>query len=103
MVSISSLGKFGKGDAVSADMQTRCSDWSIRDAEVVRVSADVAMLPYRYDCKILTQPDGKLRETRKDYRVVYAWAYRNGGWVIVFSHDDHGGLAKKPERIDVGG
>jgi RNA polymerase sigma factor (sigma-70 family) len=93
MVSISVVGKYGKADAALADQRTRTTDWTVRDAEIVRVSPDVAMLSYVYDCKVLS-PDGKVLETRKDYRVVYTWAYRNGGWVIVFGHDDHGRLAK---------
>jgi RNA polymerase sigma factor (sigma-70 family) len=93
LVSISILGKYGKADAAASDKLTRCSDWTIHDPEVVRVSPDVAMLTYRYDCKIVTQ-EGQLLETRKDYRVVYTWAFRNGGWVIVFCHDDHGRQTK---------
>jgi RNA polymerase sigma factor (sigma-70 family) len=89
LVSISPLGKYGKADAAEADKRLRCGDWSIRDAEVARVSKDVAVLCYVYGCKILSA-DGKLLETRKDYRVTYVWANRKGGWVIVFCHDDHG-------------
>jgi hypothetical protein len=34
--------------------------------------------------------------------MVYTWAYRNGGWVIVFSHDDHGRKAGGIRSIDFG-
>jgi RNA polymerase sigma factor (sigma-70 family) len=98
LVSISIRGKYGKADAAAADKRRRTTDWTIRDAEVVRVSPDVAMLTYRYDCKIVTA-EGKVLETRKDHRIVYTWAHRNGGWVIVFSHDDHGPKAKD---VDLG-
>jgi RNA polymerase sigma factor (sigma-70 family) len=89
MVSISILGKYGKADAAASDQRLRTTDWSIRDPEVVRVSGDVAMLSYIYDCKIVDL-DGNVLETRKDYRAVYTWANRNGGWLIVFVFDDHG-------------
>ncbi len=94
LVSISLLGKYGKADAAEADKRLRCGDWSVRDAEVARVSKDVAVLCYVYGCKILSA-DGKLLETRKDYRVTYVWANRKGGWVIVFCHDDHGRQPKE--------
>lgn len=104
LVSISILGKCGKADAAAADQRLRTIDWTIRDAEVVRVSKDVAMLTYLYDCKIV-DADGKLLETRKDYRVVYTWANRNGGWLMVFCHDDHGrkanDLANAPWQMNV--
>jgi hypothetical protein len=89
LVSVSILGKYGKADAIEAGKRVRTVDWTIRDADVVRVSKEAAVLTYRYDCKILSQ-DGRHLETRKDYRVVYVWALRSGGWVLVFSHDDHG-------------
>lgn len=98
LVSISILGKYGKADAAAGDQLRRTTDWTIRDPEVVRVSPDVAMLTYRYDCKIVNG-DGKILETRKDYRIVYTWAHRNGGWLMVFSHDDHG---RKLNDVDMG-
>ncbi len=98
MVSISILGKYGKADAALADQRLRTTDWTIHDPEVVRVSRDVAMLAYRYDCKIV-DPEGKVLETRKDYRVVYTWANRNGGWLIVFVYDDHGRQARAQPGI----
>jgi RNA polymerase sigma factor (sigma-70 family) len=88
MVSVSVLGKYGKADCVAADKRVRCTDWTISDAEVVPTSKDTAVLCYRYSCKVTT--DGKSTETRKDYRVTYVWANRNGGWVLVFCFDDHG-------------
>jgi RNA polymerase sigma factor (sigma-70 family) len=100
LVSISVLGKYGKADAALSDQRLRTVDWTIHDPEVVSVSPDVAMLSYRYDCKI-TSADGKVLETRKDYRVVYTWAHRNGGWVLVFSYDDHGRLPKESPFVDV--
>jgi ketosteroid isomerase-like protein len=89
MVSISILGKYGKADNVAADKRVRCTDWTISEAEVVPTSKDTAVLHYRYSCKVAAN-DGTV-ETRKDYRATYVWANRNGGWVIVFCFDDHGG------------
>jgi hypothetical protein len=97
MVSLSVLGKYGKADSVEADKRYRCSDWTIRDAEVVRVSKDVAVLSYVYSCKILSST-GQLLGTRKDHHVMYVWANRRGGWVIVFCHDDHGGKSNPTVR-----
>lgn len=101
LVSISVLGKYGKADAGLADQRLRNVDWKIYDPEVVRISPDAAVLTYRYDSKLVTN-DGKLLETRKDYRVVYTWAHRNGGWVMVFCYDDHGRKGQEPPVLEGG-
>jgi RNA polymerase sigma factor (sigma-70 family) len=88
MASISPVGKYDRADNIAGDKRFRCTDWTVSDAEVVPTSKDTAVLHYRYTCKV-TDADGTV-ETRKDYRVTYVWANRNGGWVIVFCVDDHG-------------
>jgi RNA polymerase sigma factor (sigma-70 family) len=98
-VSISVVGKYGKSDAVTACKQHRLSDWKIADPQVIRVSKDIAVLTHRYDCKVLSAA-GQLLETRTDCRVTFVWANRDGGWVIVFCHDDHGSKAKNFWLLD---
>jgi RNA polymerase sigma factor (sigma-70 family) len=88
-VSVSILGKYDKTSNLAACKRYRLADWAIHDPEVIHVSKDTAVVTYRYDCKVLSA-DRELLETRKDYRVVFVWANRDGGWVMVFGYDDHG-------------
>src|SRR5262249_926949 len=88
-VSVSVLGKYGKADNLTSCQRHRLSDWTVNDPLVVRTSKDTAVLTYLYDCKVLSA-DGTLLETRTSYRVTAVWANRDGGWVMVFAHDDHG-------------
>jgi RNA polymerase sigma factor (sigma-70 family) len=90
LVTISILGKYGREENIEASKHVRWApDWKVEDVEVVRTGKDTAVLCYRYSCKITTN-DGTVLEARKDYRIVYVWANRNGGWQIVFCFDDHG-------------
>jgi RNA polymerase sigma factor (sigma-70 family) len=94
MVSVSVRGTYGKADNVEADKHVRLADWKIDDAKVVPVSKDVAVLTYRYSCKLRSVGGQfQMEETRKDCRVTYVWANRDGGWVIVYCFDDHGDSA----------
>ena len=89
-VSISVLGKYGKRNAVEACSRHRLGDVTIHDPQVVRICQNNAVVTYAYDCKILSA-SGEYLETRKDCRVTFVWEQRGGGWVMVFSHDNHGG------------
>jgi RNA polymerase sigma factor (sigma-70 family) len=100
-VSISIHGKFGKSDAVASCHRYRLKDWKIADPTVVRVNKDSAVLTYLYDCKVMTA-DGELDETREGYRVTYVWTLRDGGWVVVFCHDDHGRKAPSTASKNAG-
>src|SRR5262249_51422350 len=64
----------------------RFTELKTRDVEVRRVSNDVAILTYIYDCKELS-PSGEHVLTQRDHWATVVWALRNGGWVIVFSQE----------------
>jgi len=88
-VSISVLGRYGKGDAVAACARYRLGNVAIHDPQVIRIGQNNAVVTYAYDCKILSA-SGELLETRKGCRVTFVWEQRGGGWLIVFCHDNHG-------------
>ncbi len=85
---VSVAGESDRAAAIESVKDRRVADWRIRDVAVVRLSKDAAVLTYIYSCKVLS-PQGRVVETRQDHRVSFAWAQRNGGWVLVYSHDEH--------------
>jgi hypothetical protein len=95
---VGTVGKSRHADNVEAVKHYRPADWKIRDIDVVRVSQDAAVLTYVYDCKVLS-PDGRLVQTRRNHRVTLVWGQRNGGWVLVYAHDEHG---RQPAGFDAG-
>jgi RNA polymerase sigma factor (sigma-70 family) len=99
-VSISVLGRFGKSDFVTACPRLRLADARFTDPLVIRVSKDAAILTYLYSCKILSAADGRLIETREDCRLTFAWANRNGGWVIVYCQHNHSLQARGAVHLD---
>jgi RNA polymerase sigma factor (sigma-70 family) len=84
--SVYTSDKAANADAVKTH---RPAEWHKRNASVVRVSKDTAVLTYIYSCKVLS-PDGRLLQSRQNHRVSLVWAQRNGGWVLVYCHDEHG-------------
>ena len=95
-VSISSLGRYGKTDAVEACSRYRLGDVAIlHDPQVIRIGPNNAVVTYEYDCKILSA-SGELVEARKGCRVTFVWEQRGGGWVIVFCHDNDGRGTRGP-------
>jgi RNA polymerase sigma factor (sigma-70 family) len=89
LLGVSIAGKSGREANIESVKNLRVADWKIRDVDVVRVSNDAAVLTYIYSCKVLS-PDGRLVQTRRDHRATYIWAQRDGGWVLVFCHDEYG-------------
>src|SRR6202011_1665163 len=95
---VENVSKSDKGANVGTVKTHRPADWKIRDVDVVRVSNDTAVLTYIYSCKVLS-PDGRLLQTRRDHGVTLVWAQRQGGWLLVYCHDQHGrtgGFASAP-------
>jgi hypothetical protein len=86
LLTVSSYGRNGKAASVEAAKHLRVAGWALRDAEVRRVSQDVAVLTYVYDCKVFSQA-GELLQTRRNHRASEVWALRKGGWVIVFCQE----------------
>jgi RNA polymerase sigma factor (sigma-70 family) len=86
---VGTVGKSRRAANVEAVKTHRPADWKIRDVDFVRVSKDSAALTYIYDCKVLA-PDGRLLQTRRHHRLTSVWGQRNGGWVLVYCHDEHG-------------
>jgi RNA polymerase sigma factor (sigma-70 family) len=86
---VGTVGKSRRPANVEAVKTHRPAGWKIRDVDFVRVSKDSAVLTYIYDCKVLS-PDGRLLQTRRNHRLTSVWGQRNGGWVLVFCHDEHG-------------
>jgi RNA polymerase sigma factor (sigma-70 family) len=89
LLGVSIAGKSGRAANIEAVKNLRVADWKIRDIDVVRVSPDAAVLTYIYSCKVLS-PDGRLVQMRREHRATYVWTQRNGGWVLVFCHDEYG-------------
>jgi RNA polymerase sigma factor (sigma-70 family) len=77
-------GRFNKHANVEAVKRRRYSDWTIRDTEFKRISDDVAILTYSYDCKVT---EGVVVQHYRSHRASFTWAQRDGVWVLVFSQD----------------
>ena len=86
LVTVSGVGRYDKAALLEASKRLHGADWTRRDVEVIRVSADVAIVTYVYDCTVL-RDDGTVVQTPKDRRLSMTWAKRKGGWVMVFSHE----------------
>jgi RNA polymerase sigma factor (sigma-70 family) len=84
-VGFSSLyGRDDKRTVVAATKRRRYSDRVIRDVEFLRVSKDVAILSYVYDCRVR---EGPVTQHYRNHRASMTWAQRDGAWVVVFSQD----------------
>ncbi len=83
LVTVSGVGRYDKAALLDASSNRHPVDWTRRDVEVIAVSRDVAIITYRYDCKIVLS-DGTPLQDYRDRRVSMTWAKRKGGWVVVF-------------------
>jgi RNA polymerase sigma factor (sigma-70 family) len=86
LITVSAVGRYDKASLLAAAKNTHAVDWTKRDVEVSRVSGDVAIVTYLYDCKIFLR-DGTLFQNCRGRRLSMTWVYRKGGWVVVFSHE----------------
>jgi RNA polymerase sigma factor (sigma-70 family) len=86
LITVSGVGRYDKASLLEASKHRRPADWTKRNVEVGRVSNDVAVLTYVYDCKVLLT-DGTLLQNRRDRRFSMVWAKRKGDWVVVFAQE----------------
>jgi RNA polymerase sigma factor (sigma-70 family) len=86
LITVSGVGRYDKPSLLEAARDRHAVDWSKRDKEVSRISRDVAVVTYLYDCKIVRW-DGTVLQNRRDRRLSMTWANRKGRWVVVFSHE----------------
>jgi RNA polymerase sigma factor (sigma-70 family) len=86
LITVSGVGRYDKASLLAASSNRHAADWAKRDVEVSLVSKEVAIITYVYDCKVLLA-DGTLFQECKDRRLSMTWAKRQGGWVVVFSHE----------------
>src|SRR5262249_11176318 len=86
LITVSTVGRYGKTSLLEAAKHRRPVDGTRRDVEVSRVSEDVAILTYVYDCKVVLR-DGTLFQNCRDRRFSMTWAKRKDGWVVVFAQE----------------
>ena len=86
LITVSGVGRYDKASLLEASAHRRSADWTKRNVEVSRVTKDVAILTYVYDCKVVLT-DGTLFQTCRDRRLSMVWALRKGSWVVVFSQE----------------
>jgi RNA polymerase sigma factor (sigma-70 family) len=86
LITVSGVGRYDKASLLEASKNRHPIDWTRRDIEVSRVSKDVAIVTYRYDCKIV-RSDGTPVQDCRDRRVSMTWVNREGGWVVVFTQE----------------
>jgi hypothetical protein len=86
LITVSGVGRYDKASLLAAARNRHPVNWTKRDIEVSRVSNDVAIVTYLYDCKVVLS-DGTLYQNRRDRRFSATWANRNGGWVVVFAQE----------------
>jgi RNA polymerase sigma factor (sigma-70 family) len=89
-------GRDDKAAVIACVKRERYAGGTIRDVEVCRVSKDVAILTYVYDCQVLSK-GGQLLRTYRDHRASFTWAHRKSGWVLVFAQDSE--LPESARRI----
>jgi hypothetical protein len=86
LITVSGVGRYDKASLLEAARNRHPVDWTRRDVEVSRVSRDVAIVTYLYDCKVVLS-DGTPFQNCRDRRFSMTWANRKGGWVVVFSQE----------------
>jgi RNA polymerase sigma factor (sigma-70 family) len=79
-------GRSDKKSNVETYRTLRVVEGKRSDVEIIRVSADTAVLSYVYRCKVFSK-DGQLLQVRRDRRWSGTWAQRDGGWVLVFAQE----------------
>jgi RNA polymerase sigma factor (sigma-70 family) len=83
LITVSDVGRYDKASLLEAASNRHAADWTRRDVEVSRVSRDVAIVTYRYDCKVVLS-DGTQVQNCRNRRLSRTWVNREGGWVVVF-------------------
>jgi RNA polymerase sigma factor (sigma-70 family) len=86
LITVSAVGRYDKAALLEASKSRRAVDGHRRDVEVSRVSPDVAVVTYVYDCTIVLT-DGSLFQNCRDRRLSMVWAKRQDRWVAVFSQE----------------
>jgi RNA polymerase sigma factor (sigma-70 family) len=86
LITVSGVGRYDKPSLLGAAKNRHPTDWTKRDIEVSRVSRDVAIVTYVYDCKVVLN-DGTLVQNRRDRRFSMTWVNRKSGWVVVFAQE----------------
>jgi RNA polymerase sigma factor (sigma-70 family) len=84
LITVSGVGRYDKPSLLEAAKHRHPVDWSKRDVEVIRISKDVAIVTYVYDCKVVLN-DGTLFQNCRDRRVSYTWVNRKASWVVAFT------------------
>jgi RNA polymerase sigma factor (sigma-70 family) len=86
LITVSGVGRYDKASLLEASRNRHATDWTKRNVEVSRISKDVAIVTYVYDCKVVLS-DGTLFQNCRDRRSSMTWVNRKGGWVVVFSQE----------------
>jgi RNA polymerase sigma factor (sigma-70 family) len=86
LVTVSGVGRYDKSALLAAARHRHPVDGVRRDVEVIRVSKDVAVVTYRYDCQVVLR-DGTLFQNCRDRRFSMTWVNRKGRWVVVFAQE----------------
>jgi RNA polymerase sigma factor (sigma-70 family) len=88
LISVSPVGRYDKPAMLAAAEHRRAVEGRRRDVEVRRISKDVAVLTYVYDCKVVLR-DGTLFQNCRNRRSSMIWAKRKGDWVVVFAQETY--------------
>jgi hypothetical protein len=88
LITVSPVGRYDKPALLAASEHRRAVEGRKRDVEVQRISKDVAVITYVYDCKVVLR-DGTLFQNCRDRRTSMVWAKRKGGWVVVFAQETY--------------
>jgi RNA polymerase sigma factor (sigma-70 family) len=83
LITVSEVGRYDKTSLLEAARNRHAVGWTRRDVEVSRVSRDVAIVTYRYDCKVVLS-DGTPLQNCRNRRLSRTWVNREGRWVVVF-------------------
>jgi RNA polymerase sigma factor (sigma-70 family) len=83
LITVSGVGRYDRASLLEAAKHRHPVDCTRRNVEVSRVSSDVAIVTYVYDCKVVLS-DGTPIQSQRDRRLSMTWVKRKGGWVVVF-------------------
>jgi hypothetical protein len=88
LITVSPVGRYDKPALLAASEHRRAVEGRKRDVEVQRISKDVAVITYVYDCKVVLR-DGTLFQNCRDRRSSMVWAKRKGSWMVVFAQETY--------------
>jgi RNA polymerase sigma factor (sigma-70 family) len=86
LITVSGVGRYDKASLLEAAKNRHPVDGTKRDVEVSRISKDVAIVTYVYDCKVVLS-DGTLFQNCRDRRFSSTWVKRKRSWVVVFAQE----------------